>query len=108
MTGFRQYLPSNQHEEAEVEQRQQRPPVLIVEVLEVGKVPGRILVVVLAHLGEPQPGQQLRAEHGPGLWEVRGLAFTPPETVIERKWGLLLRDIANKGSIKPHMYMFAA
>ena len=70
-----------------------------LRVLEVGTTPRGTIATVQVYAGEPRAGLQLMVEGSGQRWEVRGVAFVPPEAVEAGRWGLLLVSVEHDGSL---------
>lgn len=68
-------------------------------VIEVGTTPRGTIVAIQAHAGEPRTGLRLLTVETRELWEVRGVAFAPPEAIEAGRWGLLLVPVGHQGTL---------
>ncbi len=69
-------------------------------VLEVAMVRGRAIVAVQVYAGELRAGLRLAVEGTDQVWEVRGVAFVPPETREVGRLGLTLAPLGHEHTLR--------
>jgi hypothetical protein len=81
---------------------------LDLRIIEVSTAAGRTIVAAQVLAGDPRVGQHLVVEGTGQRWDVRGVAFVPPEAVEAGRWGLTLAPVGHEEPLRAESRLRAA